>query len=118
MLVIKLFFPSLSFWTGANQMIETTTPRAPNDVDRFVGEKLTRLRREHDYSQKDVADLLGVSFQQVQKYERGKNRISVGRLWQLSLLFSVTPNYFYKELINDNFSRDSKIGEGHLSHAM
>lgn len=99
-------------------MMETPTPRAPNDVDRFVGEKLTRLRREHDYSQKDVADLLGVSFQQVQKYERGKNRISVGRLWQLSLLFSVTPNYFYKELINDNFSVDTKIEENRFSHAV
>ena len=99
-------------------MMETTTPRAPNDVDRFVGEKLTRLRREHDYSQKDVADLLGVSFQQVQKYERGKNRISVGRLWQLSLLFSVTPNYFYKELINDNFSVETKTDSNRLAYAI
>ena len=99
-------------------MMDTTTPRAPNDVDRFVGEKLTRLRREHDYSQKDVADLLGVSFQQVQKYERGKNRISVGRLWQLSLLFSVTPNYFYKELINDNFSVDPQRDENRFSQAV
>lgn len=103
---------------GVNHMIETPTPRAPSDVDRFVGEKLTRLRREHDYSQKDVADLLGVSFQQVQKYERGKNRISVGRLWQLSLLFSVTPNYFYKELINDNFSVESKMERSLYSHAV
>ncbi len=113
-----MFSLSLSSWMGANSMMETTTPRAPSDVDRFVGEKLTRLRREHDYSQKDVADLLGVSFQQVQKYERGKNRISVGRLWQISLLFSVTPNYFYKELINDNFSIGSKMGENHLSQVV
>lgn len=87
-------------------MFETNAPRSPNQVDVLVGEKLTRLRREHDYSQKDVADMLGVSFQQVQKYEKGKNRISVGRLWEISLLFSVTPNYFYKELINDNFAVD------------
>jgi len=87
-------------------MFQATAPRSPNEVDVLVGKKLTRLRRQHDYSQKDVADMLGVSFQQVQKYEKGKNRISVGRLWEISLLFSVTPNYFYKELINDNFAVD------------
>lgn len=89
-------------------MLPAATPRSPNEVDIFVGEKLTKLRREHEYSQKDVAELIGVSFQQVQKYERGKNRISVGRLWELSLLFSVTPNYFYKELINDNIAMNKK----------
>jgi transcriptional regulator with XRE-family HTH domain len=89
-------------------MLTNSTPRSPNHVDIFVGEKLTKLRREHDYSQKDVADLLGVSFQQIQKYERGKNRISVGRLWELSVLFSVTPNYFYKELINDTAAQKTR----------
>ncbi len=60
---------------------------------------VARLRRTLlGMSQTDIADALGLTFQQVQKYENGKNRISASRLYQLSLIFGVPVAYFFAEL--------------------
>jgi transcriptional regulator with XRE-family HTH domain len=67
--------------------------RTPTDVE--AGRRLRLLRLERNISQQHVADKLGVSFQQVQKYENGVNRISAGRLAQLSDIFSVPVTYFF-----------------------
>ena len=54
-------------------------------------------RNELNLSQTEVADELEVTFQQVQKYESGRNRIAASRLAALSKLLKVTPGYFFKE---------------------
>ncbi|MFI3241177.1 MAG: helix-turn-helix transcriptional regulator [Alphaproteobacteria bacterium] len=60
-----------------------------NDIDRYVGEQL-RMRREMlKMSQTDVGDFLGVSFQQIQKYERGANRISPARLYDVASILGI-----------------------------
>ena len=50
-------------------------------------------------SQERLGDDLGVTFQQVQKYERGSNRISASRLYEISRVLEVPPSYFFEEII-------------------
>ena len=72
-------------------------------VDRVVGQRVRARRMELGMSQSTLASGLGVSFQQVQKYESGKNRISSGRLWQIAQTLQVQVNYFFEGL--DKISR-------------
>jgi transcriptional regulator with XRE-family HTH domain len=58
--------------------------RAANAIDRKVGQRVRSRRLEIGMSQERLAELLGVTFQQVQKYEKGVNRIAVSRLWDIA----------------------------------
>ncbi len=69
--------------------------KAPNDVDRHVGSRVRMRRLMIGMSQEKLGDLLGVTFQQVQKYEKGTNRISASRLQQISTSLGVTIDYLY-----------------------
>ena len=59
------------------------------DIDKQIGQQLRRLRKMRSMTQEDLADRLGVSFQQIQKYENGKNRIPFGRAYELSHFLEV-----------------------------
>ena len=72
--------------------------RNSTEVDVFVGKQLKILRKNAGMSQTDLADKVGVTFQQIQKYERGTNRIGASRLWAFCGVFSVSPNQFFKGL--------------------
>jgi len=74
----------------------------PHPVDVHVGQKLRALRVSRHLSQSDIARGLGLSFQQIQKYEIGSNRISASRLFALSVLLNVKPAYFYKGLKDED----------------
>ncbi len=65
------------------------------DVDNYVGGRIKARRLELGLSQTAVADQLGLTFQQVQKYERGYNRVSASRLYDLSKILSVDIAYFF-----------------------
>lgn len=54
--------------------------KLPSDIDRIVGENIYRQRRRLKLTQERLGELLGLTFQQVQKYEKGVNRVSAGRL--------------------------------------
>ena len=58
-------------------------------VDRLVGQNVRRLRLERGLTQDGIASALGISYQQVQKYESGANRISAGRLFEIARFFGV-----------------------------
>ena len=58
------------------------TVKSPTDIDREVGKRLRALREEAGISQTALGDGSGITFQQVQKYENGANRVSVSRLIQ------------------------------------
>ena len=64
------------------------------DIDVHIGEQLKKFRKMKSLTQKDLGNQLGISFQQVQKYENGKNRISFGRLYELSNLLQVPMESF------------------------
>lgn len=67
-------------------------------VDVHVGKKLKNLRVLRGLTQTDVAKGLDISFQQVQKYELGRNRISASKLFEISRILDVSPSYFFDGL--------------------
>ena len=67
-------------------------------VDVHVGRKLKQIRTMRRLSQTDVAKQLDLSFQQIQKYEIGANRIAASRLYELSQIFGVPTSYFFEGL--------------------
>ena len=69
-----------------------------NEVDVFVGQRLRELRMLAGLSQSDVASALGLAFQQLQKYERGFNRVSASRLFKLAQFFRVPVSVFFEGL--------------------
>jgi transcriptional regulator with XRE-family HTH domain len=73
----------------------------PNPVDVHVGARMRLRRTLLGLTQEGVADRLGLTFQQVQKYERGTNRISSSRLFDLCRIFDVPIAYFFDEMGND-----------------
>lgn len=67
----------------------------PEPVDIHVGQRLRALRVLFGMSQVALAKRLGITFQQLQKYETGANRMSVGRLWEAGKILDVPPAYFF-----------------------
>jgi transcriptional regulator with XRE-family HTH domain len=67
--------------------------RNPTDSDRAVGERIRLRRQELRMSQSVLGDLLGVTFQQVQKYESGKNRVSASRLARVAKALDVSMTF-------------------------
>lgn len=70
-------------------------------VDVHVGRKLKQIRTLRRLSQTDVAKKLDLSFQQIQKYEIGSNRVAASRLFELAQILDVPPSYFFDGL-HDN----------------
>jgi len=69
--------------------------RRTEDIDLWVGSRIGELRREKGLSQSALASALGLSFQQIQKYEAGLNRVSAARLYQLAQLLDCTVAAFF-----------------------
>jgi transcriptional regulator with XRE-family HTH domain len=70
--------------------------RSPKDVDIYAGTQLKKRRQELSLSQKTLGGMLGITFQQIQKYEKGLNRIGVSRLYDLCRALKVKPSYFFR----------------------
>ncbi len=70
----------------------------PDIVDRHVGSRLRLLRMQAGLSQEALGNRLGLTFQQVQKYEKGQNRIGASRLFQLSRILHVPVSTFFEGL--------------------
>ncbi len=67
-------------------------------IDVHVGARLRQRRTLLGMTQTNLGDALGLTFQQVQKYERGTNRISASRLYDLARLLDVTVEYFFDDM--------------------
>jgi transcriptional regulator with XRE-family HTH domain len=67
-----------------------------NPTDRHVGARIRMQRMARGMSQTDLGNALGISFQQVQKYEKGYNRVSAGRLQHIANVLEVTPEFFFE----------------------
>jgi transcriptional regulator with XRE-family HTH domain len=72
--------------------------RAANAVDRKLGQRVRSRRLEIGMSQERLAELLGVTFQQVQKYEKGVNRIAASRLFDIAAALDVPVGRFFENL--------------------
>lgn len=75
-----------------------TDERAANALDRQIGQRVRARRLAIGMSQERLADLLGVTFQQVQKYEKGVNRIAASRLFDISTAVDLPVGRFYEGL--------------------
>ena len=70
--------------------------KTPSDIDRLVGGRMRWRRRELGFSQERLGEMLGLTFQQIQKYERGVNRVSAGRLFEMAHVMNVPVSYFFE----------------------
>src|SRR5690242_1924250 len=68
------------------------------DIDRHVGARVRERRIMLGLTQQQLADLIGVTYQQAHKYERGINRVSAGRLYEIGQVLSVPVGYFFEGL--------------------
>ncbi len=72
--------------------------RSPNPVDLHVGGRVRMRRKMLGVSQERLAEALGLTFQQVQKYERGSNRVSASKLYEIARFLSAPVSYFFEGL--------------------
>ena len=80
-------------------MIERAdTQRSPNPVDLHVGGRVRMRRKMLGVSQERLAEALGLTFQQVQKYERGANRVSASKLYEIARFLGAPVAYFFEGL--------------------
>ncbi len=81
-----------------------------NESDAIIGKNLKNIRILKDMSQEMLASKVGITFQQIQKYEKGVNRIAASRLLELASILNVDLKIFYKGLLE----QDDEINDLHL----
>ena len=86
------------------------TKGIPDTVDKHVGKQLRSRRTLLGLSQEKLAEFIGVTFQQVQKYERGTNRVSASRLYSFSKILDVSIDYFYEGLERATSNSNTAVG--------
>ncbi|MED5550710.1 MAG: helix-turn-helix transcriptional regulator [Pseudomonadota bacterium] len=87
-----------------------------NDIDLHVGKRLRRRRRLLGLTQQQLAESVGIRFQQIQKYECGANRVSASRLFELAESLDVPVQYFYEGLSQrDQVDNDTRLSADILS---
>lgn len=70
----------------------------PNPVDVHVGKRIRLRRTILHITQQQMAEMLGLTFQQVQKYEKGMNRVGASRLWDISRVLQVPMGFFFEDM--------------------
>lgn len=90
--------------TDARRRVTPATRRSTGrtqDIDRHVGARVRERRIMLGLTQQQLADLIGVTYQQAHKYERAINRVSAGRLFEIAHVLSVPISYFFDGLEQD-----------------
>src|SRR5258706_10394778 len=85
----------------------------PNPTDVHVGARVRLRRTLLGLSQEKLGEAIGLTFQQVQKYERGANRIGASRLWELSGVLDVPVQFFFGEMSQDTVAAMRHIQQSH-----
>lgn len=73
----------------------------PNPVDVHVGNRIRLRRTILHITQQQMAEMLGLTFQQIQKYEKGMNRVGASRLWDISRVLEVPMGFFFEDMDED-----------------
>lgn len=85
----------------------------PHPVDIYVGQRVRERRKLLGVTQEKLGEALGLTFQQVQKYERGTNRISSSKLYELSQFLGVPIGYFFEDMAPNSASGQKvELGRG------
>lgn len=91
--------------------------RKVSEIDEMVGLNVRRARRSHDLTLQDLAKKLGMSYQQIQKYESGANRISVGVLAKIALALDTSVQDFFPDHLHNSISDSGLDADGkHLKN--
>lgn len=80
----------------------------PNPIDIHVGSRVRIRRTLLGLSQEKLGEAVGLTFQQIQKYERGANRISASRLYALSCVLDVPVAFFFEDMLPENSGKGGK----------
>jgi transcriptional regulator with XRE-family HTH domain len=83
---------------GKAKQKSTKKKGSANAVDEHVGQRLRMRRTLLGLTQEQLGDKIGLTFQQIQKYERGANRIGASRLYAISNALEVPPNFFFQDM--------------------
>jgi transcriptional regulator with XRE-family HTH domain len=84
----------------------------PSPIDMHVGGRVRLRRTLLGLSQEKLGEHIGLTFQQVQKYERGANRIGASRLWELSNILDVPVQFFFSEMSPETIKAMNQIVRG------
>ena len=87
-----------------------TAESSPHVVDVHVGRRIAEKRLALGYNQSDLGRALNLTFQQIQKYEKGTNRVSASKLWLIARFFQVDLAYFFDGL-SDGGTREVSVHE-------
>ena len=87
-----------------------------NAVDKQVGSQVRARRQAIGMSQSKLADAVGLTFQQIQKYEKGTNRIGASRLQQFSNILSVPVKFFFEDSSSSPSQRKMKSADPAITH--
>ena len=97
---------------GASAMTGRLPPGVPNPIDIHVGGRVRQRRTLLGFSQDRLGAAVGLTFQQIQKYERGANRIGASRLYQFSEILGVTVSFFFDDMPDEIQSRQGAYETG------
>lgn len=86
--------------------------KLPDPIDAYVGSRVRMRRLMLGMSQERLADQIGVTFQQVQKYERGTNRIGASRLQTIATVLAIPVSFFFQQDVSQPLTTE---GLGHLA---
>jgi len=98
---------------GQSRRVEKLPPGTPNPVDIHVGGRVRLRRTLLGMSQERLGESVGLTFQQIQKYERGANRIGASRLFEFSRILDVPVSFFF-----DDMPDEIKTREGQFARAL
>ena len=90
----------------------------PNPIDVHVGSRVRLRRKLLDMTQEKLGAAIGLSFQQVQKYERGSNRIGASRLFDLARVLDVPVGFFFDDMSDDVAACSPRQSKGTASEAV
>lgn len=91
---------------GRSSKADRLPPGTPNPVDIHVGSRVRLRRTLLGLSQEKLGEAVGLTFQQIQKYERGANRIGASRLFEFSRILDVPVSFFFDDMAERGKSRD------------
>lgn len=93
-------------------IIPAGRPGVPNPIDIHVGGRVRLRRTLLGMSQEKLGEMIGLTFQQVQKYERGANRIGASRLYDLSRVLDVPIQFFYEDMSSETAGQSPRLRAG------
>src|SRR6185503_20403258 len=111
--VIGCFLALRARGCGAEEIPQESgmAKKAPNPIDKHVGSRVRMRRMMLGMSQEKLGDALGLTFQQVQKYAKGANRIGASRLQQISQILQVPVSFFFEGVPAQRAERTDGITE-------